>query len=272
MMDEDPQGTPAHLSYEELYQQNLALQRELTDLRASLQPVWTLLVDASRKLQVSSASIKAAVSSLLNYDIFWDGANQHEFLTTINTSVDQAAKLVALIALTLRAEEGSLELKREPHNLPEIVSIVQDHGATAFPKLSLAITLPEEGRPVLVDYEYLIIALELLCEVFEAMAGSKTIPLQAIENQDTWFLDFQELDPAIIQLILSPLDWHTDRFAGTQSLPLGYLLRLHVARQILRLQGIDVERLSTTTDKATMRLRVPTAVTGSFDHLTPSSA
>jgi K+-sensing histidine kinase KdpD len=272
MMDEQPERIPARLSYEELYQQNLALQRELAELRTSWQSVWALLVDASRRLQVSSASIKAAVSSLLNYDIFWDGANQHEFLTTINTSVDQAAKLVALLALTLRTEEGSLELKPEPHNLQEIISIVQDRSALAFPKLMLAIALPAEGRPVLVDYEYLITALELLCEVFEVVAGLEYLQVQATENEDNWFLDFRELDPAIVQSILSPLDWQTDRLAGTQTLPLDYLLRLYVVRQILRLQNIDVEILDSATGKAALRLRVPIAVTESITHLTQPSA
>jgi K+-sensing histidine kinase KdpD len=272
MMTEEPERNLARLSYEEMYQQNLDLRRELEELRTNLQSVWALLVDASRKLQISSASIKAAVSSLLNYDIFWDGANQHEFLTTINTSVDQAAKLVALLALAFRAEESSLELKRESHNLQEIISIVQDHGAIAFPKLILAITLPEEGRPVLVDYEYLIIALELLCEVFEVAAGMEHIQVQATENQDSWFLDFKELDLAIVQLILSPLDWQADRLAVSQSLPLDYLLRLHVARQILRLQGISVEILDNMTGKSALRLRVPTALTESIAHLTQTSA
>ena len=93
----------------ELYQQTLDLRRQLAELTAKQRMVWALFIDASRKLQISSASIKAAVSSLLNYDIFWDGANQHEFLTTINSSVDQAAKLASLLTLAVRSEAGSLE-------------------------------------------------------------------------------------------------------------------------------------------------------------------
>jgi len=271
-MPEESKRDVTQLSYDELYQQNLVLRRELDELKVSLHSVWALLVDTSRKLQVSSASIKAAVSSLLNYDIFWDGANQHEFLTTINTSVDQVAKLVALLALAFRAEEGSLELKREPHDLQEIISLVQDHGANAFPKLMLATTLPADGRPVLVDYEYMITALELLCETFETVAGLDHIQIQATESQDIWFLDFKYLDRPIVALILSPLDWQTDRLLTIPALPLEYLLRLHVARQILRLQGIGVEILDSPTGQFGLRLRVPTAATESSVQLTQASA
>jgi hypothetical protein len=265
-MSEDSTRDASQLSYEELYRQNVTLRQELDDLKLNLQSMWALLVDTNRKLQVSSASIKAAVSSLLNYDIFWDGANQHEFLTTINTSVDQVTKLVALLALALRAEEGSLELKREPQDLQEIISIVLDHGANAFPKLTLAATLPADGRPVLVDYEYLITALELMCETFEAIASLERIQVQATEDQDHWFLDFKHLDQPIVALVLSPLDWRTNRLPHVPALPLEYLLRLQVARQILRLQGIETEALADAAEAAGLRLRVPAAVTESSAH------
>lgn len=174
--------------------------------------------------------------------------------------------------VNFRAEEGSLNLKLEPHDLQEIISVVQDHGAIAFPKLMLDITLPEVGRPVLVDYEYLITSLELLCEAFEAVAGLEYIQIQATENQDVWFLDFKYLDRSIIALILSPLDWQTDRLPTIPSQPLEYLLRLHVARQILRLHGVGVEILDSITGQFGLRLRVPTAATESGVPLTQALA
>ena len=41
------------------------------------QAMWSLVVQLSRKMQVSSASIKAGVSSLMDYNIFWDSPTQH---------------------------------------------------------------------------------------------------------------------------------------------------------------------------------------------------
>jgi signal transduction histidine kinase len=255
-IEESAQNTPT-FSYEELYQQTIDLRHELADLKTKQRMVWVLFVDASRKLQISTASIKAAVSSLLNYDIFWDGANQHEFLTTIDASVDQVAKLTSLLVLTVRSEEGSLELKFEPHSLQEIISVVQHLGATSFPKLVLDINLPNEGKSVLVDYEYLTTALGLLCEVFEARLQSPFVRLQAIEEQNRWLLDFYGIDSTLMQQIQWSLDWQVDALPAVKALPLDYLLRLYIVHQILHLQGIEVEVLAGPTGDRTLRLLVP---------------
>jgi hypothetical protein len=260
MTTEESAQDMSAVPYEELYQQTLDLRRQLAELTARQRMVWALFINASRKLQISSASIKAAVSSLLNYDIFWDGANQHEFLTTINSSVDQAAKLASLLTLAVRSEAGSLEIKREPHDLREIISVVQDSGKISFPKLALDITLPEEGKPALVDYEYLTTALELVGEVFEARLPERIVGVQAIESTDRWFLDFTGLESDLIHLIQSSLAWQVDELLAGTSLPLDYLLRLYIVGQILRLQSIKVEVLTHPTGELTLRLHVPAAV------------
>lgn len=260
MTAEESEKNLSPLSYEELYQQTLELRRQLDELTANQRMVWVLFIDASRKLQMSSASIKAAVSSLLNYDIFWDGANQHEFLTTINSSVDQSAKLASLLTLAVRSAAGSLELKREPHDLREIISVVQDSGKISFPNLVLDITLPKEGQPALVDYEYLTTALELWGEVFETRLQARLIRVQAIESTDQWFLDFTGLDSELMLLIRSSLNWQVDELLAGTSLPLDYLLRLYIAGQILRLQGIAIEVVTSPTGELALRLRIPAAV------------
>ena len=156
-------------TYEELVQLNQALNQEVSVLKIEKHAIWMMLSGTNRRLQMASAAIKAAVSSLLNYDIFWDGANQHEFLETINASVDQSGRLVKLLTLVFRLEAGNLLLKREPQVLQEIVSAVQDHISTRFPHLTFGLTLPQEGVPALVDYEFLMLALEFLLEVIEQM-------------------------------------------------------------------------------------------------------
>ena len=55
---------PSSVSPEELYRQNLALRAELSRTLTSRDYIWTLFVEASRRLQMSSASIKAAISSV----------------------------------------------------------------------------------------------------------------------------------------------------------------------------------------------------------------
>ena len=60
---------------EELQMQVSELKQKLDEANVLNQAMWSLLVDISKRLQLSSAAIKAAVSSLLDYDIFWDGLN-----------------------------------------------------------------------------------------------------------------------------------------------------------------------------------------------------
>ena len=110
----------AGLSYDELLQQNRALRSEVETLNRQSVYLLGVYAETSRKLQLYSASIKAAVSSLLNYDIFWDNANQHEFLETINSSVNQVSELIVL-TLAFRGEAGSLVLKRDPQVFQEIL-------------------------------------------------------------------------------------------------------------------------------------------------------
>jgi len=255
---ESPHDMPTQ-SHEELYQQTLDLRRQLDELTAKQRLVWALFIDASRKLQISSASIKAAVSSLLNYDIFWDGANQHEFLTTINSSVDQAGKLASLLTLAVRSAAGSLELKREPHDLREIILAVQDGGRSSFPSLALNITLPAEGKPALVDYEYLTTALALLGEVFETQLPAQPIRVQASESPDSWLLDFSGFDSKLIRLVQSSFAWQIDDLLAEEFLPLDYLLRLYIVTQICRLQSIKVETVTDPSGELTLRLHVPAA-------------
>ena len=101
------------LSYDELLQQNQALLHKVEEFQEQENYIWNLYADTSRKLQVYSASIKAAVSSLLNYDIFWDSKNQHEFLETIDRSANQVSEMIVLLTLAFRAQANNLVLSRD---------------------------------------------------------------------------------------------------------------------------------------------------------------
>jgi signal transduction histidine kinase len=229
-------------SHQMLAEENSTLRQELEALKAEKKFIWTLLVDISRRLQVSSASIKAAVSSLLSYDILWDFANQHEFLETIDASTDQAAQLVLLLSLSFRLEAERLELKQEPHALQEILSNVQAESAARFPGLELELSMPLEGKPVWVDYEYLSIALNLFIEVFQAYTDQKKLLLHVSERPECWTLDFDGLDPAMIRLLNTIIHCQVDNdhFAG-QSLSPEHILSLHIVCKLFHLQGIWME-------------------------------
>jgi K+-sensing histidine kinase KdpD len=248
-------------SYDDLVRQNLALQKELERLTSTRENIWVLFVEASRRLQVSSASIKAAVSSLLNYEIFWDPANQHEFLETIDSSVDKLTRLVMILSLAFRAEAGSLELKREPQSLQEILAVVQGSIAARHPKLQARFYLPKEGKPVMVDYEYLTIAIGLLFELFDADQKNRSLRVHAVEHPQSWYLDVNGVDRIALELIQNMYACKTDVKITSQYpyLP-EHILGLHVACEIIHLQEIDLAAIVNPDGTSVLRLVVPAFV------------
>jgi len=179
MRNDSPRQDP--LTYDELLHQNQALLHEIEELQVQDTFIWNLFVESSRKLQVYSASIKAAVSSLLNYDIFWDSKNQHEFLETIDNSVNQVSEMIVLLTLAFRAQANNLVLSRDSHLLQEILSVSHTRAVKKNPDIKLEVSFPSDGMPVLVDYEYLTKALLLLYEVLFAQAPAQSMRVEASE-------------------------------------------------------------------------------------------
>lgn len=236
-----------------LARENQALRQELAALRQQQRAVWSMLADAGRYLQVSSASIKAAVSSLLDHDIFWDVSNQHEFLQTINASTDQVGRLIRLLALTFQSQAGRLELKREPNVLPEILSAMETAPGLNPP---LAMTLPTGGRPVLADDEHLTLALQLLLEVFAGRVAQPPLRMRVEEQPESWQLVFSGLQPATAALVPAQMAQPPGELAAAD-LPAENQLRLLVACRLLQLHGADA--WVSAAEAGELNLRLPAA-------------
>ena len=244
---------PESFTYDELLQQNHALRQEIKQMAAQEQYIWSTLVETSRKLQLSSSSIKAAVSSLLNYDIFWDAANQHEFLETINTSIDQVSDLVKLVALESRLEAGSLELKCEPHFLQEILSVVRGNLYSCDPKGEVSFCLPEDEKLVEVDYSYLILALELLIQVIISKSLEGVLSIVAEQAEENWTVTLKGVDASVVELVSGMVRCKTQ--PDTPSLlSAEYILKLHIACEIIHLQEIEFEF---PEDNSAIKLVIP---------------
>ena len=173
----------SRLTYDQLVDQNRQLQTALEAAKAEKYFAWDLFLEVGRRLQVSSASIKAAVSSLLNYEILWDPANQHEFLQTIDNSIERSSRLAILLTLAFRAEAGKLELHPEPQIFQEIMAILQADISTEYPDLVDTFGLPQEGKHVVVDYEYLILSLKYLFEFLNTRKGIEKLKVQVVEKE-----------------------------------------------------------------------------------------
>jgi signal transduction histidine kinase len=259
-MVESSTNSPQSADPEALQTEVTELRRQLTEVRAKNRVMWTLLVEITRRLQVSTTAIKAAVSSLLDYEIFWDGSTQHEFLETIDDSVNQGSDLVTLMTLAFKAEASSLEMKVEPHLLQEILSTVLDTISEQTPENRLKVHFPAEGTPVFVDYEYLAVALRLLLEaLLEAEARPAPIELELVETQDYWHLTIKNIPPSMATLITLLSRGNFDQLFPTDHLSSENILKVFAASQICYHQNIQLDIATVGDRKTDLRLIIPAA-------------
>ncbi len=243
---------------ENLIIENRDLRRQLAELSARNRTLQTLLVEISRKLQISSASIKAAVSSMLSLDFFWDESTQHEFLETIDDSVDQISDLIRLVTLVFRSEIGELELILEPHSLPEILTAVSDEVSSSISRVEIEIRPPEAEKPVLVDYEYLKAGLKLLFEgIFQVKASEDVLRVRCLETETSWDLYIEEIDESVIKHVSNIIDCVEDALAQEDGLLPENILKIFVAHQLFRLQDIQIIPLTGRNGSGSIQIVLP---------------
>lgn len=253
MLPEKP--TPTSESLAELAAAHAALQREVDELKAARRALGGILVTLSRGLQSSTASIKAAVSSLLNHDIFWDPANQHEFLQAIDNSVGQMAQLAYLLAVTSRIDAEALDLRPEEYALQEIVMVARARTLTRWPQLTLDVSLAESGRPIRADFEYLTLALSLLLEVAAGRPNCRGVSVDAHEQPDGWRLALNDVDAAASQEVVTYLAAPGAGAPIGSGLPAQSTLQLYIVREILSRHSVTVSLQTDVSGKASLGLR-----------------
>ena len=224
--------------------------------------MWILLAEVSRGLQVSSASIKAAVSSLLDYDIFWDGSAQHEFLETIDDSVNQEANLIMLMTLAFKSAANNLAMKREPNDFREILSTVVDTISAGIPETDIKIDIPSEGSSVLVDYGYLAVGLRLLLEgLLESKIAPQPLELRAVETRTHWSLEIGYLTDSGVELIRNLANSQIYDLMQTKEFSPESILKLFTASQIFQQQDIQLNVPEEVGLNHRMELLIPSVTT-----------
>ena len=88
--------------------------------------LWALFADISQSLQVSSASIKAATSSLLDGTIIWNQSTQYEFVQSIDKTIDHVSSVSVAMTLAMKLAGDNLTFILEPNSILEILSRVAD--------------------------------------------------------------------------------------------------------------------------------------------------
>jgi hypothetical protein len=141
--------------------------------------------------------------------------------------------------------------------LQEIVSIVRDQVQMALKKLSVEITLPQSGKPVLVDYEYLMLALRLLFEVFSEISPElSTLSIFAFEVEQHWKLDIVS-DKSIVELFALLEKDHLLELLTSSRLSPEVRLKIYIICQIFILQHIHTELVDYSDRKSGLRIIVP---------------
>jgi hypothetical protein len=260
-MKNNPESNSGSQQLEELKIQISELQKKLAEANIINQAMWTLLVDNSRRMQVSSAAIKAAVSSLLGYDIFWDGSTQHELLEIIDDSADQVSDQITLMSLAFRSESKSLEVKPEPNEIQEILSSALDNIALSYPEIEFEIEMLPDGKPILVDYEYLSVSLRLLFEVLvETQKPPQRYKVVTSEGTAFWFVDIFGVKKDIIDYITTiSLCTADEQKQDTRLLPTNKL-KLLVMCRIFGLQSIQIGSSIDFQNEDGIRLSIPLVV------------
>lgn len=221
---------------------------------------WNLVAEISQGLQISFASIKAAISSLLDPNIFWDQAAQHEFMQTIDDSVDSLSNIAAVMTVAMRVESETLAINREPNSLQEILSRAQDHVQEYAPATAIVLTLPAEARMARVDFEYLRMALRLLIEVLINTRESATTPLsiQLLENSAGWKIAFAG---GFSGLTRDLIDWFCYNAPNCAMLPANLRaetkLKALTSHQLLALHAIEMAKNGAGEDSAALILHIP---------------
>lgn len=236
------------------------LQNDLAQLKTNNQVIWGLLVQIGNRLQRSSTAIKTAVSSLLDYDIFWDETTQYEFLQAIDNSTDELANLIVLITLAFRSQAKTLEIKTEPNALQEILANLQSNLAKNNPQIHFDIHYPSDGQPALVDYQYLSLALGLLIEViFNEEKETERFSLQASENTNYWQLKIGHLNSSLVTIIRRFFEQAGDITTIVDQTAPENALKLMTACRILYLQQINLCRQTIPLNPAMVCLQIPIA-------------
>ncbi len=233
-------------------------QTQLSQLHTNNQLIWEIFVRLGTKLQRSSTSVKTAVSSLLDYDIFWDETTQHEFLQDIDSSADELADLIILMTLAFRSQAKTLEITPEPNAIQEILATLQNTLAKNNRNIPLLIDYSLGGTPVLVDYQYMAVALSLLIEVILSEDTTVTqLSMQAIEAKKQWQLQITGLDRSTVSLIGHFFEHSNDISTVAHQILPENTLKLMTGCRILHLQNVTLCPQDTIANSAMLCLLLP---------------
>ena len=245
------------LSKDQMLDQVRKLHGELNEARINNRILWMTLGKITDQLQIPSAGIKAAVTSLLDYDIVWDKATEHEFLEVINNNIDLISNKILLITIASKLEVGELELVLEPNSIEEIISHVMDNLSDKYPECPVDISFPPVGKLIEVDFDYFSMALQLLLEiVISSDEGIKPCNISVVASGNYWHIKISGVKQKVLQVVADlPPDIVTDKISDRHMLSIDKL-KLLVFGKLIKSQEIKLS-IRTDQDDQILQLEVP---------------
>ena len=235
-----PQST-SDMSKNKLREQVIKLRRQLKSEEAKNRALWLLLEEITDRMQISSAGIKAAVTSLLDYDIVWDGTTEHDFLEITNNNVDIVSREIMLITLASKIETKQLELVPEPNSIEEIISNVVDILANQYPDYQMEVDITANEKPVFVDYDYVVMALLFLLEfIAEMNSEAEAFHIGASEVGSDSVIQISGVNHKVRGLISSLEDDLTEGLIWKNSLKSTDKLKLFVLGNLFIAQNVEI--------------------------------
>jgi len=234
------------------------LKKEIAELRKSNQVLWSLLVDVTRKMQGTTAAIKASVTSLLDYEIILDASTQHELLEIIENSTDQVSRIVMLLTLVSKIESNTFSLSTEPIEITEVLTSAKETVIKNYPNVDVKLKNLSPGNPACIDYDYLSIAIVMVSElIIENQKSNPILEISTMETNDCWFVDFEVINNEIFEIFsrISHYDAN-DLFLDFDMLPISKL-KFFVVRKIFDLLSIDFILPLNSEEDSGIRLMIP---------------
>jgi hypothetical protein len=125
--------------------------------------------------------------------------------------------------------------------------------------LDVELILPQEGKPVEVDFEYLTLALTMLFEVFASRLDTQKISVRMQEAPVGWSVDVDGLDQTTVELIDRMHCFQLDPNFITNRLSPENAIRLHIVCKLFHLQDIQVDSMNMDRTHPGIHIHVPAA-------------
>lgn len=131
---------------------NLAQQARQTSLLVASDKLRTALFNSiSHELRTPLASIIGAISSLLDTEGVYSGADRKELLETVQEGAARMDRLVANLLDTARLESGMMQLKKDWCDVEDVIGIALRRVAKCIEGRPLLINIPEDLPLVMAD-------------------------------------------------------------------------------------------------------------------------